>query len=57
MREIRAEALSGHDGAAMALAVFKHRLLQLIGSMGASLDCLDVIALTGIIGEQDGALQ
>ena len=49
MREIRAEAL--------ALAVFKHRLLQLIGSIGASLDCVDVIALTGIIGEQDGALQ
>ena len=57
MQEIRAEALAGQDGAAIALAVFKHRLLQLIGSMGASLDCLDVIALTGIIGEQDGALQ
>ena len=49
MREIHAEAL--------ALAVFKHRLLQMIGSMSASLHCVDVIALTGIIGEKDGALQ
>ena len=57
MQDIRAEALAGHDGAAMALAVFKHRLLQLIGSMAASLHGVDVLALTGGIGEHDGALQ
>ena len=57
MQDIRTEALAGHDGAAMALAVFKHRLLQLIGSMAASLHGVDVLALTGGIGEHDGALQ
>ena len=57
MQEIRAEALAGHHGAIRALAVFKHRLLQLIGSMAASLRGADVLALTGGIGEHDVALQ
>jgi len=56
MQEIRSEALAGHNGAIRALAVFKHRLLQLIGSMAASLRGADVLALTGGIGEHDVAL-
>ena len=56
MREIRTAAAAAHNGAIRALAVFKHRLLQWIGSMAASLQGADVLALTGGIGEHDAAL-
>jgi acetate kinase len=56
MRELRAAARDGHEGARLALAVFRHRLLQGIGAMAASLGGVDVIALTGGIGEHDDAL-
>jgi acetate kinase len=56
MRELRAAAEGGHDGALLAIAVFRHRLLQGIGAMAASLGGVDVIALTGGIGEHDDAL-
>ena len=57
MREIRAQVLAGHSGAQLALAVFRHRLLQGIGAMAASLGGVDVLALSGGIGEHDQALQ
>ena len=57
MREIREQALQGHTGASLALEVFRHRLLQEIGAMAASLGGVDVLALTGGIGEHDGALR
>lgn len=57
MREIRTAAEIGHNGAIRALAVFRHRLLQLLGSMAASLRGVDVLALTGGIGEHDKQLQ
>ena len=57
MREIRAAAAASHNGAIRALGVFKHRLQQLIGSMIASLHGIDVLALTGGIGEHDAALK
>ena len=57
MREIREQAAAGHAGAALALAVFRHRLLQELGAMAASLGGVDVLALTGGIGEHDGALR
>ncbi|MGB1776351.1 MAG: acetate/propionate family kinase [Synechococcus sp.] len=57
MREIRQAAQNGHAGATLALAVFRHRLLQHIGAMAASLRGLDVLALTGGIGEHDHALR
>ena len=57
MREIRAQAATGHGGAGLALAVFRHRLLQEIGAMAASLGGVDVLALTGGIGEHDAVLQ
>ena len=57
MREIREQAAAGHKGAQLALDVFRQRLLQLIGAMAASLRGVDVLALTGGIGEHDAALK
>ncbi|KZR85068.1 Acetate kinase [Synechococcus sp. MIT S9509] len=56
MQEIRHQAVQGHEGAQLALDVFRHRLLQLIGAMTTSLKGVDVLALTGGIGEHDKAL-
>ena len=56
MRDIREAAAHGHTGAIRALEVFRHRLLQLLGSMAASLSGVDVLALTGGIGEHDRQL-
>ena len=62
MEVLRAAALSaphgaGHGGAALAIAVFRQRLLEGIGAMAASLGGVDLIALTGGIGEHDQALR
>ena len=57
MREIREQATAGHNGAQLALDVFRQRLLQLIGAMAASLQGVEVLALTGGIGEHDQALR
>jgi acetate kinase len=56
MRELRAAAANGHSGAELAIAVFRHQLLQGIGAMAASLGGVDAIALSGGIGEHDSAL-
>ena len=61
MGELRAAALppprgQGHAGAALAIDVFRQRLLEGIGAMAACLEGVDVIALSGGIGEQDTAL-
>ena len=57
MREIRKHAAAGHQGAQLALDVFRQRLLQLIGAMAASLQGVDVLTLTGGIGEHDAVLK
>ena len=57
MREIREQAAAGHQGALLALDVFRQRLLQLIGAMATSLQGVDVLALTGGIGEHDQSLR
>lgn len=57
MRTLREEAGRGHRGAQLALAVFRQRLLEGIGAMAACLRGVDVIALTGGIGEHDQALK
>ncbi|WP_413441905.1 hypothetical protein [Synechococcus sp. MIT S1220] len=57
MREIREAAGQGRNGSIRALDVFRHLILQLLGSMAASLDGVDVLALTGGIGEHDKALR
>ena len=56
MGELRLQAGEGHRGAQLAIAVFRHRLLQGIGAMAASLGGVEAIALTGGIGEHDDAL-
>jgi acetate kinase len=57
MKELRAAAATGHAAAALAIAVFRQSLLQGIGAMAACLGGVDVIALTGGIGEHDAALR
>ncbi len=57
MRELRVAAAEGHPGARLAIAVFRHQLLQGIGAMAASLGGVDAIALSGGIGEHDQALR
>jgi acetate kinase len=57
MRELRQAAAAGHGAAILAIAVFRQRLLEGIGAMVACLGGVDVIALTGGIGEHDQALR
>lgn len=57
MRELREAAGAGDGRASLAIDVFRQHLLQGIGAMAASLGGVDVIALTGGIGENDQALR
>jgi acetate kinase len=57
MKTLREAAGSGHRGAQLAVSVFRRGLLQAIGSMAACLGGVDVIALTGGIGEHDRDLR
>ncbi|KEF41469.1 MAG: acetate kinase [Cyanobium sp. CACIAM 14] len=57
MEELRVAAAQGHAGARLAIDVFRHQLLQGIGAMAASLGGVDVIALSGGIGEHDDTLR
>lgn len=57
MQELRVAAAECHAGAQLAIAVFEARLLQEIGAMAASLGGVQVIALSGGIGEHDTALR
>ncbi len=57
MEVLRAAAADGHPGARLAIGVFEARLLQQIGAMAAALSGVDVIALSGGIGEHDRALR
>ena len=56
MEALRVGAAANHGGAQLAIAVFRHRLLQAVGAMAASLGGVDVIALSGGIGEHDTQL-
>ena len=47
----------GHAGAQLAIAVFRRRLLEGIGAMAACLEGVDVVALSGGIGEHDQVLR
>ncbi|MFN9547836.1 MAG: acetate/propionate family kinase [Cyanobacteriota bacterium] len=57
MKDLRAAAAAGHNAAALAIAVFRQRLLEGIGAMAACLGGVDVIALSGGIGEHDQLLR
>jgi len=48
---------TAHPGARLAIAVFRRRLLEGIGAMAACLEGVDVVALSGGIGEHDGLLR
>jgi len=55
MRQLR-QAAAGHSGSQLAIAVFTARLLEGIGAMAAVLQGVDVIALSGGIGQNDEQL-
>jgi acetate kinase len=57
MKELRTAAGAGHADAQLAIEVFEARLLQEIGAMAAALGGVDVIALSGGIGEHDTVLR
>lgn len=57
MKALREAAACDHPGARLAIDVFRHSLLQGIGAMAACLGGVDVIALTGGIGEHDDTLR
>ena len=57
MKELRQAAAAGQGAADLAIAVFRQGLLRGIGAMAASLGGVDVIALTGGIGEHDQILR
>jgi acetate kinase len=57
MKELRQAQAGSSDEARLAIEVFVHSLLQGIGAMAASLGGVDVIALTGGIGEHDDQLR
>jgi acetate kinase len=56
MRQLRQAAAAGHAGSQLAIAVFTARLLEGIGAMAAVLRGVDVIALSGGIGQNDEQL-
>lgn len=57
MREVITRADNGDSSARLALEVWWHRLIQLCGAMVAVLEGLDVLALTGGIGEHNEAVR
>ncbi|MFM9046518.1 MAG: acetate/propionate family kinase [Cyanobium sp.] len=57
MKDLREASGEGHPGAQLAIAVFRHSLLQGIGAMASTLGGVDVIALSGGIGEHDQSLK
>lgn len=57
MRQVRQAAAEGHAQAQLALDVFFTALIRAVGSAVAVLQGVDVLALSGGIGEHDQALQ
>lgn len=57
MRQVRQAAAQGHAQARLALDVFFTALIRAVGSAVAVLQGVDVVALTGGIGEHDQTLQ
>jgi acetate kinase len=57
MRVLRLAAADGNGDAGLAIAVFQQQLLKAIGAGMALLGGLDVLALTGGIGEHDSDLR
>ncbi len=51
MRDVRAAAEAGDEGARLAIDVYLHRLRREIAAMAAAMNGVDVLAFTGGIGE------
>jgi acetate kinase len=57
VRELLELEAHGHEGAALALAAFHHRILKYLGAYAALLGGLDAIAIGGGIGENVPAVR
>jgi acetate kinase len=57
MRDVKAAANAGDRGAALAIAVYVHRLRREIAAMAAAMNGLDALVFTGGVGEHDPALR
>jgi len=57
MREVTAAAESGDDRAALALAVYAHRLQGSIAAMAAALGGIDVLVFTGGVAERSASVR
>ena len=57
MRELLERAERGDDRAALARAVYVHRLRGQVASMAAAMDGLDALVFTGGVGERSSAIR
>ncbi len=57
MRKVMNASRAGDRRAALALAIFAHRVRQAIGSMAATLGGVDALVFTGGIGEHAGEIR
>lgn len=57
LRAIQAAAAEGHDGARLAIAVFAHRVRKYLGAYAAVMGGLDLVVLTGGIGENSAEMR
>ncbi|MBD3614130.1 acetate kinase [Kingella kingae] len=56
-RVIEEEALSGHEGAVLALEIFSYRLAKYVASMAVAAGGLDAVVFTGGIGENSDIIR
>jgi acetate kinase len=57
LRAIQSAAAEGHDGARLAIAVFAHRVRKYVGAYAAVMGGLDLVVLTGGIGENSAEMR
>ena len=57
LRDLQAKAEAGHDGARLAITVFAHQVRKYIGAYAATMGGVDVVVLTGGIGENSAAMR
>ncbi len=57
LRKIEQQAAEGNDRARLAIAVFAHRVKKYIGAYAATMGGLDVVVVTGGIGENSAAMR
>ncbi len=57
MRAVLAAETSGDEGAALAMAVYLHRLRTSVASMAAAMDGVDAVVFTGGVGERSAAVR